>query len=279
MLNNDSVDKVKDYTGDDQIGSISFTKATDLITTKDILQKATDNLNFQIDLYELLKREIDKDRRNRDIFGFYDRDRDDRSYQYGLSQKAEDYEHGSTRITAMDDNFFRILFRRNFWIGLNWAINFVNNAVSSLLKINEGCLSNYEINFIEDNIKRSYWGSPEMWLVTTEEYRMPMIISDLIYCLKEELASVIENDAVVNKETAKFATNVSNLICDNSNNIALLTIISDIGMKFCQKLPGYALDLTTNIDIILHDLTRLSGLKNPISQMFEKQILMMRIKG
>ncbi|MDD4700297.1 MAG: SMEK domain-containing protein [Oscillospiraceae bacterium] len=59
MLNNDSVDKVKDYTGDDQIGNISFTKARDLITTKDILQKATVNLDFQIALYELLKRETE----------------------------------------------------------------------------------------------------------------------------------------------------------------------------------------------------------------------------
>lgn len=214
-------------------------------------------------------------RKSHNNFGFYERERDDRSYQYGLSEKAEVYEHGSTRSTAIDNNFFRILFRQNFWIGLNWAINFVNKAVLNLAEKYEGCLPTYEINFIEDSIKRSYQGLLEMWLVTTEEYRMPMIISDLIYCLKEELRSVIENDAVVNKETAKFANNVSKLIYEKSNNIALLTIIADIGMEFRQKLPGYALDLTTNIDIILNDLTRLSLLiKNPFSKMLEKQILM-----
>jgi hypothetical protein len=53
MLNNDSADKVKDYTGKEQIGSVSFTKANDLITTKDILQKATVDFAFQITLYEL----------------------------------------------------------------------------------------------------------------------------------------------------------------------------------------------------------------------------------
>lgn len=214
-------------------------------------------------------------RKSHNNLGFYERERDDKPYQYGLSEKAEVYEHGSTRSTAIDNNFFRILFRQNFWIGLNWAINFVNKAVLNLAEKYEGCLPTYEINFIEDNIKRSYQGSPEMWLVTTEEYRMPMIISDLIYCLKEELRSVIENDAVVNKETAKFANNVSKLIYEKSNNIALLTIIADIGMEFRQKLPVYALDLTTNIDIILNDLTRLSLLiKNPFSKMLEKQILM-----
>ncbi len=234
--------------------------------------KLAENLPIELcALAEMFWTYTPKRRHNQDIFDFYERD-DDMSYQYGLSQKAKYYERGST---PMDNNFFCILFRRNFWIGLNWAIDFVNNAASSLTEKNKGCLSTYEINFIEDNIKRSYQGSPEMWLVTTEEYRMPMIISDLIYCLKEDLASVIENDAVVDKETAKFAINVSKHIYEKSNNIALLTIISDIGMKFRQKLPGYALDLTTNIDIILLDLTRLSRLlKNPYTQMLEKQMLM-----
>ncbi len=44
VLKNSSVDKVKDYTGKNKIGSISFTKARDLITTYDVLQKAMNNL-------------------------------------------------------------------------------------------------------------------------------------------------------------------------------------------------------------------------------------------
>ncbi len=59
VLNNESVDKVKDYTEDDKIGNISFVKVIDLITTKDILQKATTDLNFQINLYQLLKQETE----------------------------------------------------------------------------------------------------------------------------------------------------------------------------------------------------------------------------
>lgn len=215
-----------------------------------------------------------KKNHNRDNFRFYERDRHDMSYQYGLSERAEEYEHGATGNNAIDNNFFWILFQKNFWIGLNWAINFVNKAVLDLVEKHEDGLPTYEINFIEDNEKKSYLGFTEMWLVTTQENRMPMVISDLIYCLKEELRSVIENDAVVNKETAKFAENVKKLIYEKSNNIALLTIIADIGMEFCEKLPGYALELTTNIDIILNDLTRLSLLiKNPILEKLEKQIM------
>ncbi|MDF2503317.1 MAG: hypothetical protein K0R06_808, partial [Clostridium sp.] len=216
-----------------------------------------------------------KKNHNRGNYSFYERERDDSSYQYGLSEKAAEYEHGSIQSSVIEDNFFYILFKKNFWEGLNWTIGFVNKAVSALAEKHEGGLFTYEINFIDDNLKKSYIGIPEMWLATLEEHRMPMVISDLLFCLKEELRSVIENDAVVNKETAKFAYNVSKLIYDKSNNIALLTIIADLGMEFRQKLPGYALDLTTNIDIIRHDLTRQALLiKNPVKEMLEKQILM-----
>ena len=212
---------------------------------------------------------------NRGGFGFQEMDRNGMAWRYGLSKKAEHYEHGSTRNTAIDSNFFCMLFKSNFWTGLNWTIDFVNKAVLELAKKHEVRLATYEINFIEDNKKKSYLGFPEMWLVTTEEYRMPMVISDLIYCLKKELRSVIENDAFVNKETAGFAKNVKELIYEKSNNIALLTIIADMGMEFRQKLPGYALNLATDIGIILIDLTRLSLLiKDPFSEMLEKQMLM-----
>ena len=212
---------------------------------------------------------------NRGNFGYYKRERFEISYQYGLSEKAVEYEHDSTRSTAIEDNFFYILFRKNFWEGLNWAINFVNKAISALAGKYEGGLFTYEINFIEDNIKKSYLGLPEMWLATVEEHRMPMVMSDLLFCLKEKLCSVIENDAVVDKETAKFANNVRKLIYDKSNNIALLAIIADIGIEFRKKLPGYALDLATNIDIVHHDLTRQALLtKNPEKEKLEKQILM-----
>lgn len=205
----------------------------------------------------------------------YGRERDSKSYQYGLSEKAEEYENESSRSNVIQSNFFLILFRRNFWTGLNWAINFVNNAVLELEGRCKGSLLKYEINDLDKNIKKTYLGLPEMWLVTTEEHRMPTVISDLIYCLKEELRSIIKNDSVINKETVRFAENVRKYIYEKSNNIALLTIIADIGMKFFEKLPGYALELATNIYIVRNDLSRFSlSVNDPVKEMLEKQILM-----
>ena len=62
MVYNDSVDKVKDYSGNNQIGSISFAKANDLITTNDIVEKATTDVNFQLaiaDKYHVIRKMLD----------------------------------------------------------------------------------------------------------------------------------------------------------------------------------------------------------------------------
>ena len=60
VLNNDSIDQVKDYTGKDQIGRIDFEKDKHLITTQDVVSRAKSSLEFQMALYELLKRDNTK---------------------------------------------------------------------------------------------------------------------------------------------------------------------------------------------------------------------------
>lgn len=60
VLNNDSVDKVVDYSGDEKIGNIEFKKSEHLITTQDVVKKAASDLEFQKALYELLQKEDSK---------------------------------------------------------------------------------------------------------------------------------------------------------------------------------------------------------------------------
>lgn len=59
MLDNSSVKRVKDLTGDNQIGNISFIRTENLITTKDIINKAQNDIQFQEDLYKLIKKEFE----------------------------------------------------------------------------------------------------------------------------------------------------------------------------------------------------------------------------
>lgn len=59
VLSNNSIDKIKEYSGDNQIGSVSFTVKDNLITTNDIITKAQNDLNFQKKLYKVLKDEYE----------------------------------------------------------------------------------------------------------------------------------------------------------------------------------------------------------------------------
>lgn len=188
------------------------------------------------------------------------REKDELAYQFGLSERAQHYEweYGSLRNKINKNTFFILLFKFEFWDALNWTINFVNKGVDYLNKKQK--LNEYSLFFVEENISKSYLGYDNMWLATAEEHTIPLVLSDLLFCLKEELICVINNDMVKDNKTIEFANNVKRTIINKSNNIALLSIIVDIGLEFSEKLPGYALDLATNIDLVLLDLRKYSFL-------------------
>lgn len=60
VLSNDSIDQVKDYTGENKIGKIDFEKGKHLITTQDVVARAKNNLDFQTALCELLEKDNTK---------------------------------------------------------------------------------------------------------------------------------------------------------------------------------------------------------------------------
>lgn len=217
----------------------------------------------------------DPEVKEKELWGMFQRDKKDMPYLYGLSQQAENYEHGTTNEPALYKSFFLVLFRTNFWLGLQWTIHFVNQSIKKLLNNFEGDLPLYTIHFVEGGENKDYIGFEKMWLATAQEYSMPVLLSDLIYCLKYEISNIIEALKDNKKDYIKFANNIKEFLFRESNNIALLTIIADIGMEFENDLPGYALDLTSNIYLVLNDLTRYSmSIKNPTKDLLEKQILM-----
>ena len=225
-------------------------------------------------LAEIFWTHASKEQDSDEFYGFHYRKKEN-TYLYGLSKEAEDYETDSNRNKALYSCFFLTLFKRNFWTGLRWATNFINKTVAHLNnELEEGLLS-YEIHFVEDDTKKSYLGHPEMWQVALEDHNMPMIVGDLVYCLKEMLHSTLKSTFLSYEDKVKFAENVKKYIFENSDNIVLLTVISDVGMAFKSELPGFALDLATNINIIHHDLTRLvSIIKDPTRELLEQQICM-----
>ena len=67
VLHNQSVERIPDYSGDNIIGSLSFTKKDNLITTQDILSKAQTDLAFQSQLYDLFKADEHNTTRNEEL--------------------------------------------------------------------------------------------------------------------------------------------------------------------------------------------------------------------
>lgn len=196
------------------------------------------------------------------------------TYLYGLGINAKNYEHSDTRADVLHKTFFFWLFRTNFWIGLDWTISFLNRAIESF-KTKQESLPYYTIYFNETKTTKSYLGYDRLWLSTAQEYCVPMIISDLLYCLKSEVREIFKNFSNNKPTLQKFAELLKEHIFSKSNNIALLTVISEIGMEFGEVLPGYALDVTSNIDLVLHDLTRKAiCMENPQKKELEKQILL-----
>lgn len=57
FLHNHSVDHIPDYIGDSMIGRVSFIRKEHLISTHDILGRARNDLDFQIQLFDLLKKD------------------------------------------------------------------------------------------------------------------------------------------------------------------------------------------------------------------------------
>ncbi len=217
----------------------------------------------------------DPEIKEKELWGMYQRDKREMAYLYGLSQQAENYEYGSVNESALYKSFFFTLFRTNFWVGVQWAIHFVNQSVEKLSKNLKGNLPLYTIHFVGNGVNKDYFGLENMWLAMAQEHSMPTLLSDLIYCLKYETFNIIKVLKDSDKNYVKFANKIKEVLFNESNNIALLTIINDIGMEFSNDLPGYALDLASNIYLVLNDLTRYSmSIKNPTKDLLEKQILM-----
>lgn len=57
VLGNESVNRMKDYSGDDKIGNIEFVVSEHLITINDIIEKSKSNLEFQMALYDVIYKE------------------------------------------------------------------------------------------------------------------------------------------------------------------------------------------------------------------------------
>lgn len=194
---------------------------------------------------------------------FYGSRYDGVSYSYGLNKHADSYEHSRDTLTTY--NFFNNLLERNFWITLDWMIDFINNAALSCLERKEVDVKEITLRFVTNNEEKNYYANQQMWLSGSQECNFPALLGDMVYTLKKQIISIIDTAIKLNIDYKEIASKIKEVILQNSNNIILFSIIEDVGIHFEKEIPGFALDLATSIDIIYWDISRYTSL-NPNSE-------------
>ena len=189
---------------------------------------------------------------------------------YGL---CEDYKYSFQ--TPNKNVLLWNLFRVNFYIGLDWAIDFINNSVDAYAENSSDNVLKVKIKFVDTNEIKQYYGNNNMWLAGTRDGYVPDLLSDIVFYIKDSIINFIQQNLSDKENVEKILLNIKNKIYSKSNNVILLTVIENIGLHFQNEFPGYALDLVTSIDIINWDTHRYSlYLNNPQLQMLEKQLLL-----
>ena len=230
-------------------------------------------LSFSKELCSLFETYWTHDNKNSESF-FYGHLSDD--YLFGLNRTAEHYE--SEFRNVFSNPFLINLFRLKFWEGFDWAISFVNRLISKFAENKPDCITSIEIYFAESKQTRTYWGHPNMWLISIDEYKMPTLISDIIYLLNRMIINNISAHLHDDNLGKTFAKWIKDKLYSDANNIAFLTIIENVGMHFQRELPGYALDLASSLYLLKYDIPRYTSLvPDPTRNLLEKQ--MMRTMG
>lgn len=198
-------------------------------------------------------------------------EKDDICYAFGLNKYAEHYGKLDTFKTKY--RFFPNLLEQNFYIALDWSINFINKCIVQLSNINDVQLNKETIYFVEKNKKRDYFFFDRMWLAGHQEHILPTVIGDIVYQLRNKIIRIVKSCIQYNLDCTEFVNEVKKRIFLNSNSIMLFTIIEDIGILLKDRFPGYALDLATNINIILCDFERYAyNHPNEIQKSLEQNI-------
>ena len=214
-------------------------------------------------------KEIERSKRKYDIYG--ERYNDD--YLWGVRGAGENYNY--THLNIEHDIFLRFIFQRQFDLSLNWTIEIINQMVSEYSSHEPNDLKEVVLFNCDDNTEKKYIGSESMWFAGREEGVLPTLIGDLVYWLKEssiQILHILESDKNAFNCMALY---VKTQILEKATNIIPFTIIEDIGFEFADIMPGYAVFLASNLDIISWDIQwTAKNMHSPASAIIEEQLLM-----
>ena len=209
-----------------------------------------------------------RDRRRNYLYG-YSRINDDSNW--GIHGTGEDYNYKHRYIE--DDLFLRVVFQRKLKPALEWTIFIINKMVSEYVAQKGDEVENISLYDCEAKIERQFVGSGRMWFAGREESMLPTLIGDLVYWVKEssiQILHICEKDKELFEHLAQF---IKKQIFESSTSVILFPVIEDIGFEFFDKLPGYAIDLASSLDIIFWDIQwQVHNMESPAKAIIMEQI-------
>lgn len=246
---------------------------------KDILSWTLENIT--VDLEKLLHKELFDiaetiwfinsalDKKQFEFYGYGLSD----DHLWGIKGVGDDFR--SSHHDKNKDVFFRGIFNWNFRSAFEWSLTIVNRVAS---EYHHNCPENVSTITLfrpETKTEISYIGSAEMWLAGRAESRIPVLIGDLIYWLKESIIQYLnycKSDVALFRELTDY---IKSQIIENSNNIIPFTIIETIGFEYSDIIPGYANLLASNLELISWDISwNVHNMTSPAKNILMEQLKM-----
>ena len=175
-----------------------------------------------------------------------------RDYQWGLRGEGKDYHFKHQSIN--NEIFLRLIYQRQFKAALEWTISLINKLVSNYSLENPNRVGEVVLFNSAEHSEKKYLGSVEMWFSGREEHMIPTLIGDMVYWLREasiQMLHVCEEDGELFNH---LATYIKEHIMKKSKSVILLTVIEDIAFEFKSKLPAYAIELSSSLELISWDI-------------------------
>ena len=169
--------------------------------------------------------------------------------KYGFNGNAEYFRFDAGNSVELLT--LRTLFKNSYLETLGWLIGFANKAVDAYQLNNK--LNQYELNFVETQTKKTYFGTADMWFVGEASTSLPPFLNAVFFCAKLVFREIFQKNP-----DSGFVTKVKTAIFDKSNNIMCLSILNNAGLAFENDIPGLCLDFASNLDLVLTDFYRSS---------------------
>ena len=171
--------------------------------------------------------------------------------------------------------FFIVLCRYNINKALTWLIKIANYATDRVKSNRPQDVSEITILVNKDGRKKTFIGSMSFWMAGRQDGAVPDLLGDCFCLIKQYIFDLFDNTPLqlTKEEMVHLANRWKQEILICSNNIMLLTLIEEIGKRYNNMLPGYALELVSSMELLLMDIER-SGLfmGTPLIQGFQNTI-------